>query len=77
MGGVDANPIGKLLVKIPQVPAGVDRAAAWAWRLVVCSAALALVLFLLWYLKVIVLPAIIASGLASERGDERGEPREA
>jgi len=64
VGGVDTNPIGKLLVKIPQVPAGVDRAASWAWRLVVCSAALALVLFLLWYLKVIVLPAIIAMTIA-------------
>lgn len=51
-------------MKVPSVPAGVDRATAWAWRLVVCSAALAIVLFLLWYLKVIVLPAIIAMTIA-------------
>lgn len=43
---------------------GFDRAAAWAWRLLACAAALGLVLFLLWYLNVIVLPAIIALTIA-------------
>jgi predicted PurR-regulated permease PerM len=42
----------------------VERAAGWAWRLLVCAAAIALVLALLWYLNVIVLPAIIALTVA-------------
>jgi predicted PurR-regulated permease PerM len=41
-----------------------DRAAGWAWRLLVCAAAAGVILFLLWYLKVIVLPAIIALTIA-------------
>ena len=49
---------------IPPVSYGVERAAGWAWRLLVCAAAVGLVLFLLWYLSVIVLPAIIALTIA-------------
>ena len=37
-----------------------ERAAAWSWRLLVCTAALALVGALLWYLRVIVLPVAVA-----------------
>jgi putative heme transporter len=51
-------------VVIPPVSLGVERAAGWAWRLLVCAAAVGLVLFLLWYLNVIVLPAIIAVTVA-------------
>jgi predicted PurR-regulated permease PerM len=46
------------------VPAGLDRAAGWAWRLIVIAAALALALVVLWYFKVIVLPAIVALTVA-------------
>ena len=41
-----------------------ERAAAWSWRLLVCTAALALVGALLWYLRVIVLPIAVALTLA-------------
>ncbi len=51
-------------MRIPPVSSSIDRAAGWAWRLLVCVAALALVLFLLWYLDVIVLPTIIALTIA-------------
>lgn len=49
---------------MPAVPVGLDRAAGWAWRLLVCAAALAVVVALLWYLRVIVLPAIVALTIA-------------
>ena len=51
-------------MRIPPVSPGLDRAAGWAWRLLVCAAAVGATLFLLWYLKVIVLPAIIALTIA-------------
>lgn len=51
-------------MRVPTIPPGFDRAAGWAWRLLVCAGAIALVLFLLWYLKVIVLPAIVALTVA-------------
>jgi predicted PurR-regulated permease PerM len=50
--------------RVPEVPVGLERAAGWAWRLLVCVAALVSVLALLWYLRVIVLPAIIAVTIA-------------
>jgi putative heme transporter len=51
-------------LRVPPVSPGLDRAAGWAWRLLVCAAALVAVLTLLWYLKVIVLPAIVALTIA-------------
>ena len=52
------------MVRVPPVPAGLDRATGWAWRLLLCAAAVAVALLLLWYLRVIVLPAIIALTIA-------------
>jgi putative heme transporter len=52
------------LVRVPPVPQGLDRATAWAWRLLVCAAAAVVVLALLWYVRVIVLPAIVALTIA-------------
>lgn len=51
-------------MRIPPVPTVVDRAAGWSWRLIVCVVGLGAVLALLWYLRVIVLPAIVALTLA-------------
>ncbi|HEV3479777.1 MAG TPA: AI-2E family transporter [Gaiellaceae bacterium] len=51
-------------MNIPPVPPNVERAAAWAWRLLICGAALAVVLVLLWYLRVIVLPIMVALTIA-------------
>jgi predicted PurR-regulated permease PerM len=51
-------------LRVPLVPVGLDRAAGWAWRLLVCAAAAIAVLALLWYLRVIVLPAIVALTIA-------------
>jgi predicted PurR-regulated permease PerM len=51
-------------LRVPPVSPGLDRAAAWAWRLLVCLAAIAVVLVLLWYVRVIVLPAIVALTIA-------------
>jgi predicted PurR-regulated permease PerM len=47
-------------MRIPPVPVALDRAAGWAWRLLVCGVAVAAVLMLLWYVRVIVLPTIVA-----------------
>jgi putative heme transporter len=47
-------------MKLPPVSLNLERAGAWAWRLLVCTAALAVVLALLWYLRVIVLPVAVA-----------------
>jgi predicted PurR-regulated permease PerM len=52
------------VTRVPTVPPGLDRAAGWAWRLLVCVAALAGVVAVLWYLRVIVLPAIVAVTIA-------------
>ena len=46
------------------IPPGFDRAAGWAWRLLVCAARDRARPLLLWYLKVIVLPAIVALTIA-------------
>ena len=51
-------------MKLPAIPLNLERAAAWTWRLLVCTAALALVLALLWYLRVIVLPIAVALTIA-------------
>jgi putative heme transporter len=52
------------VTRVPTVPPGLDRAAGWAWRLLVCVAAIAGVVAVLWYLRVIVLPAIVAVTIA-------------
>ena len=49
---------------VPPVPVGLQRAAGWAWRVLVVAAAVVVVLGVLWYLKVIVLPAIVALTIA-------------
>ena len=46
------------------MPLGLERAAGWAWRVLVCAAALLAVIVMLWYFRVIVLPAIIALTIA-------------
>jgi putative heme transporter len=51
-------------MKLPPVPLNLERGAAWTWRLLICTAALALVLALLWYLRVIVLPVLVALTIA-------------
>lgn len=60
---LSTTPRGRRM-RVPPVPQGLERAAAWAWRLVACATVLALVLFLLRYLSVIVLPVIIALTIA-------------
>ena len=52
------------MVKVPPVSQNLDRAASWTWRLLVCVAALALVLALVWYLRVIALPIAVALTIA-------------
>jgi putative heme transporter len=51
-------------VNLPPVPANLERAASWSWRLLVCAAALVAVLAVLWYLRVIVLPIMVALTIA-------------
>ena len=51
-------------VILPPVPASVERAAAWSWRVLVCAAAGLAVLALLWYLRVIVVPIMVALTIA-------------
>ena len=46
------------------MPPALDRAAGWSWRLLVCVLAVAAVFVLLWYLRIIVLPTIVALTLA-------------
>jgi predicted PurR-regulated permease PerM len=51
-------------MELPSLPLNLERAAAWCWRILVCSALVALVGALLWYLRVIVLPVAVALTLA-------------
>jgi putative heme transporter len=51
-------------VKVPPVPTSLERAAGWSWRLLVCAAAVAVLLTLLWYVRVIVVPTMIALTIA-------------
>jgi predicted PurR-regulated permease PerM len=51
-------------VRLPPVPTNLERAAGWSWRLLVCAAAALAVLGLLWYLRVVVLPMMIALTIA-------------
>ncbi|MEZ5101931.1 MAG: AI-2E family transporter [Thermoleophilia bacterium] len=47
-------------MRVPPVPRSLDRASGWAWRLLLCAAALVAVLALLVFLQVIVLPVLVA-----------------
>ena len=51
-------------MNLPPVPTNLERAANWSWRLLVCAAALFAVLAVLWYLRVIVLPIMVALTIA-------------
>jgi putative heme transporter len=51
-------------VNLPPVPLNLERAASWSWRLLVCAAALLAALAVLWYLRVVVLPAMVALTIA-------------
>jgi predicted PurR-regulated permease PerM len=51
-------------VNLPPVPASLERAASWSWRLLVCAAAALSVLIVLRYLSVIVLPVMFALTIA-------------
>ena len=46
--------------RIRPVPVALERASGWSWRLLTCALLLAAVIALLWYLRVIVLPIIVA-----------------
>ena len=46
------------------MPANVQLLASWSWRLLVCAAAVVALLVLLWYVRVIVVPAMIALTIA-------------
>lgn len=46
------------------MPANLERAAGWAWRLLVCAAAVVAVVAALWYVRVIVVPSMIALTIA-------------
>ena len=69
---------------VPPVPSGLNHAAGWTWRLLVCAVGVVAVLALLWYLEVIVLPALIAltiapaltplAGALRRRGLDRAAP---
>ena len=49
---------------LPPVPASLEKAAGWSWRLLVCAAAALVVIALLWYLRVIVVPIMLALTIA-------------
>jgi putative heme transporter len=51
-------------VNLAPAPVGLERAASWSWRVLVCAAALVAGLALLWYVRVIVLPVLLALTIA-------------
>lgn len=51
-------------MNVPPVPANLERAAGWSWRLLACAAAVAVAVTLLWYVRVIVVPTMIALTIA-------------
>jgi predicted PurR-regulated permease PerM len=48
------------VLRVPPVPVALERTAGWAWRLIAVGIAAVVLVAALWYLRVIVLPAIIA-----------------
>ena len=63
-------------MNLPPASASLERAANWSWWVLVCAAAVLAVLALLWYLRVIVLPVMVALTIApallrSRRGVRR------
>ena len=51
-------------MNVPPPPTSLQKAAGWAWRLLVCGAAVLAVLAVLWYVRVIVLPTMVALTIA-------------
>jgi putative heme transporter len=51
-------------MSLPPVSANLARAAGWSWRVLVCAATLLAVLAVLWYVRVIVMPVMVALTLA-------------
>ena len=49
---------------LPPVPASLERVASWSWRLLVSAIALVALLTVLWYVRVIVLPVMLALTIA-------------
>ena len=60
----DSAPTRARSVTLPPPSVNLARAAAWTWRVLVCAAGLAVVLALLWYVRVIALPVAIALTIA-------------
>ena len=51
-------------MNLPPVPTNLATAAGWSWRVLVSAAALIAALALLWYVRVIVLPVMLALTIA-------------
>ena len=51
-------------MNIPPVPTNLVRAASWSWRVLACGAAVLALLTILWYLRVIVWPVLLALTIA-------------
>lgn len=51
-------------MRLPRPPENLERAASWAWRLLACAGVLLVVLVVLWYVRVIVLPMMVALTIA-------------
>src|SRR5262245_39823292 len=65
LGGAPEISGGPSNLRPAQVPYGMDLAAAWSWRFIVVSAALAIILWLLNLFLVVVLPVVIALLIAA------------